>query len=703
MSTFSVRNLCVSLATCSLTLTLFNSAALADGGITYTDIAATPSSSGLAYDRTPSMRDSIFEQIKAQPQYDLSTDLVVTPLKSRGAPGIAVFDYDGDGDQDIYVTNGPGTPNSLFENQLTQTGQPTFIDAGSYASADLTAQDSNGVCVGDIDNDGDEDLYVLGSMEPNRLLENQGDGTFVDITVASHAGAGSFEAVSCTMVDINNNGKLDIFIGNTFDMTAQFAIFAEPFLFNQTNQLLRNDGHNQFSDVSATSGVTITEGFNPASTSQPTITWAVTAFDYDGDGDQDLIQMDDQAAIPFSIFGVPGFQDRGFIQIFQNDGHGHFENMTEEAGTNVANQWMGVSVGDINCDGDIDLFGSTFGDYAALGFAPDYPNGLSPSRFITNNGDGTFSDTGTSIIGAGGIGVFGWGTSMFDYDNDGDLDVIYHGGMDLGPYVDASNPGVVLQNQGQCSGTFEFDAAATSATDHLLRIVHGVAVGDINNDGFDDIISVSNANTPNTLFPLLPYPTGAQSTPFSAAGFIPTFFPTSSPGMLTYGGVRMPNGTLSVELSSGNANHSVQVTAMGTADILPHSCVNRSGIGAVVSFTPRHGQTVTRPVTGGSSYASTDSKVLTFGLGQKNKGDVEITWSGNVRNKLYNVKKGSRVRIPEIPCSYDDASLSSFGYTYCVASSLRKLERAGEITRHEKFRLYSSALRARREYSRNGH
>lgn len=690
MKKFTYRH-ALALFAASCLLTTQSAWAWAPQQITYDDIATFPAT-GLNYERVPSARDAIFEAIKQQPTYEFN-DVVLTPLKSRGAPGIALFDYDNDGDLDIYVTNGPGQPNSLFSNQIAETGTLTFVDVGATSGAGLTSQDSSGVCVGDIDNDGDEDMYVLGSSVPNALLENQGNGTFVDITSTSATALGNAGSVSCAMGDINGDGLLDIWVGNAFDMSFQAAIFVDPFAYNEHNHLLKNNGNNTFADISVSSGARNTTAFDPAADGQPTISWAVAMYDYDGDGDLDLIQGDDQAGIPFIVSGNPFAQDRGFIQIYQNDGQGNFTNKTLEAGTNRTGQWMGLALGDVNCDGNVDIFGSNFGDYTAEGLEPGYPIGRSTSRFLLSNGNGTFADPGNSLVD--GASVFGWGTSMFDYDNDGDLDIIYHGGMDLGPYVDVSNPGVMLENEGNCSGNFKYNAQATSSTNHYRRNVHGVAIGDLDEDGFDDVVSVANFDiTPTT--PIINVGLNYNS-PFDAAGFVPVFVPTATPGVFVFNNITFPNGSISVELSSANnRNKSAKIQLRGSVGTLPNGKVNRNGVGATVSFTPKNGNTVSRPMLAGSSYASTDSKTLTFGLGRKNKGTVEVTWPGNVKNRLYNVRKNDNVTIPEIPCSYDDSTITDHQYKQCVRTALNRLKQQGVISNRMKGKLLSSALRARR-------
>ena len=114
-----------------------------------------------------------------------AADVPLAPIKSRGAPGVALLDYDRDGDLDIYVTNGPGTPNSLYRNLVSERGEVRFKDVAERAGVDATDQDGTGTCFGDIDNDGDHDLLVLGYNEPHRLFENRGNGRFRDISAAS--------------------------------------------------------------------------------------------------------------------------------------------------------------------------------------------------------------------------------------------------------------------------------------------------------------------------------------------------------------------------------------------------------------------------------------------------------------------------------------------------------------------------------------
>ena len=655
--------------------------------ITFEDIAP---SLGIAYERVPSKTFEAVENFRTESLTSpkVMPDMAGYPVKPRGAPGVAILDYDRDGDLDIYVTNGPGAANALLSNQLEETGDLDFVDVALAAAADATDQDSTGVCFGDTDNDGDQDLYVLGRDEPNILFENDGRGGFIDITASAGVDGGALGSASCAFGDTNGDGLLDLFVANALEFSSMVGILVEPFALNHPNLLFLNQGGNRFADVSAASGIRDLAGV-PAETHD--LTWAVTMVDYDQDGDTDIVTASDQGTVPPA---AAGGVDRGFIRVFQNDGAGSFTDVTGRVGLLASpGAWMGLSIADLNHDGTLDIFGANIGNYM-LGYTLDHLT----SRHFLQDSDGSFTDTGAEPDLAS---VFGWGTAAFDYDNDGDPDIAYLGGMDLAFTIDSSNPGVVLKNDGSAEFTYDPEAlAGPSSANHGRRIDQGLAVGDLNRDGFVDLISVSNQDAPDPL-PLVTYQQFLEPPPFSSpfsplAAFVPLFAETSAgSGEFVRDDIGTPNGSLAIDINSGgNDNQWASVELLGTAGITTDGRVNRDGIGAVVAFKPSGMPEALMPVLGGSSYASQNSLVLNFGLGKTSVGQLDVLWPGGVRNRLHDVRQSERIRFPEIPCSYADPALSLQDYESCLGRALGELLDAGVIDDGQKSRLQRSALMA---------
>ncbi len=663
--------------------------------VTFEDIA-TEIEITYQHSGNPAAKD-LFEQL-TQKSVITPQDLAATPFFFSGTPGVVMFDYDGDDDLDLYVTNGPGTSNSLYSNQWQETGQLTFVDVAEQAGVTATEQHSSGVSYGDIDNDGDHDLLVLGVGQPNRLFENQGDGTFIDITEQSGISGDNKSSSSASMGDVNGDGLLDIVIANTFSNWAdQSPLFTVPFDRNEHNQLFLNTGDNNFVDASTTSGIQNLTGFPEEEAGSASITWTIAMVDYDLDGDVDIIHGDDQGTIPPAELGGV---DRGLLHVLQNDGTGNFTDVNVELNLNIPGAWMGLSFGDFNADGIMDIFGSNLGDYTGLPpgegrpsmFPYEVPRGLMSSQWFLGQEDGTFQAPGVGDLIAT---PFGWGTSAPDYDNDGDTDIIFYGGLEAGLVIDASNPGAILQNDG--TGNFAYDANALANTaSHTFRNDKGVAVGDLNQDGFVDIVSVSDFNVPETS-PVERYPVDSGS-PFDETGvFIPVFNPVGNPEDMTFqwSGVEPQPGTVAVELNSAdNSNNWVEVQLMGTAGITTNSRVNNDGIGSVVSFTPEDGQTVMQPILGGSSFLSQHSLAANFGLGAEESGTIEVLWPGGVRNRLYDVEKFERIVFPEIPVSFDDHFDSFEDYYTQVNEAVSELVASEVLTFSEGERYLSSAVRA---------
>ena len=656
----------------------------------FKDIAKS-SDSGIDYRRTKSNNHYIWEPLKKKNTVS-PFDFAYSPMKSHGAPGVAILDYDSDGDFDVYVTNGPGTPNSLYSNQLKE-GQPLkFVDVSNLSGVDSTEMDSSGVCSGDLDNDGDSDLYVLGAGESNKLYINNNNGTFTDVTNMSDIGGRDSYSSGCSMGDVNGDGLLDIVVANTSQTWDNvLAVHIVPFDLNDHNQLFLNLGGHLFKDISKESGIEQLAGFPEEYEGSAGLTWAIAMVDYDKDSDIDIITADDQGGYPFA---ENGGIDKGIIHVFQNDGTGKFTDVTVQAGMNLPGDWMGLSFGDLNSDGNLDMFISNLGDYMNAEFGP-YNVGQMSSRWFLGNSDLTFTAQEIKDTDAT---VFGWGTVMADIDNDSDTDIIYHGGMNAGIMIDASNSGVILENDG--SGKFNYNSVALSKSGHNKRGVQGLAQADLNNDGFIDLVSVSNMNIPENIT-LLPYSANWGSSFDDNAMFFPNF-KSIGPMEYSWNGVEYDNGTLSIDINNGeNQNNSVSVELIGTSGLLKRGKSNRDGIGALVSFSPIGKKTTIKPVIAGSSYASQNSLLAHFGLGNSKYGRVEVLWPGGTRNRVSGVRQGEKIQVPEIPCSYSAQWKNILKYNRCVVKSLVKLIKMDvfdEQNRYEKYRniyrLYNSAIKA---------
>jgi enediyne biosynthesis protein E4 len=401
--------------------------------------------------------------------------------------GVAIFDYDNDGWPDIFLVNGTrleGFPsgaapsNYLYRNNHDGTFTDVTLEAG------LTATGwGQGVCVGDYDNDGWEDLYVT-YYGKNRLYHNQG-GVFTEVAEkAGVAGSGKAWGSGCAFVDYDRDGKLDLIVTNYVDFDLSTApapgqratclwkgvpVMCGPRgLPGAKNILYHNKGDGTFEDVTTRAHIDRTDGHYSLS---------VSTLDFDEDGWPDIyVACDSTPSILYR-----NNHDGTFTDVAVTAGAAFNEDGREQAG-------MGTTVADFNGDGHLDIFKTNFSD--------------DTSTLYRNNGDGTFTDA-TSVAGLGLYTQYlGWGAMFFDFDNDGWPDLILANGH-VYPEVDSQHlgssykePRILYHNNGD--GTFSDISASAGSGITTPASSRGLAVGDLWNDGRVSAV-VSNMNAPASL------------------------------------------------------------------------------------------------------------------------------------------------------------------------------------------------------------
>jgi len=404
--------------------------------------------------------------------------------------GIAFFDYDQDGWLDVFQVNATTLDHFSQGREPTchlyhNNRDGTFTDVTAKAGLAKTGW-GQGVCVGDYDNDGWDDLFVT-SWGQNTLYRNNGDGTFADVTekagLLQHGSRPRWNN-GCSFLDYDKDGHLDLFVANYVDVdlsqlpkpgTGQYCLWkgvpvmcGPRGLPRATNLLYRNNGDGTFTDVTEKAGILKTAGH-----------YCFTALtgDFDNDGWPDIyVACDSTPSILYH-----NNHDGTFTDIALSAGCALNEDGQQQAG-------MGAAAGDYNCDGWLDIFKTNFSDDTC--------------SLYRNNGDGTFADATFSA----GMGLntryLGWGCGFVDLDNDGWLDVfVAHGhvypeveraGIDV-PYKE---PKIVYRNLR--NGRFEEVSARAGPGVSLLRSARGVAFGDFDNDGDIDVV-INNVNDVPTL------------------------------------------------------------------------------------------------------------------------------------------------------------------------------------------------------------
>jgi enediyne biosynthesis protein E4 len=533
-------------------------------------------------------------------------------IEASGA-GSAFVDYDNDGWLDIYLPNGStldvlrGRGRSPSAALYRNNRNGTFTDVTVKAGV-ANERWGQGVCSGDFDNDGWQDLYVT-NFGKNRLYRNNRDGTFTDIAEKAGVTLGNWSA-GCAFGDYNGDGHLDLFVSGYVDldldnlpppasakagelgverageresgrdkqqpatknegMGASFVsgagycqyrgqrVMCGPRgLKGAEDHLFRNNGDGTFTEVSEKAGVDDKSGYYG---------FGVAWFDFDDDGRLDLTVANDS---------TPSY-------LYRNKGDGTFENVSYASGVALNENGreqagMGVAVGDYDGDGRDDLHRTNFSDDSNV--------------LYHNDGGGNFTET-TFQAGLGEVSIpfLGWGTNFFDYDHDGWLDLLVANGH-VYPSVDATDWGTSYKQRlllfRNVKGKFYDVGSSAGEALNVLRPTRGSAIGDFDNDGDLDIL-LNNID--------------------------------DAPALLRNDG-------------GHKAGHWLEVKLIGDTS---RGCP-RDAIGSIV-FCTANGRRLRGEVASGRSYNSQSDLRVHFGLGAATRVDkLEVRWAGG-KTVEYEVK-----------------------------------------------------------------
>jgi enediyne biosynthesis protein E4 len=412
-------------------------------------------------------------------------------IEAKGGGGAAWVDYNNDGFPDLFLVNGStfehwkrgdSPPSRLYRNN----GDGTFTDVTSGSGLDHTGW-GMGVCVGDYDNDGYDDLYVT-YYGGNVLYHNNGNGTFTDVT--GKAGVrGHGWGMGCAFGDYDNDGRLDLYVANYLDVDINhlgepgsapnctyrgIATFCGPRgLPGGRDILFHNNGNGTFTDVTEKAGIDRDKYYGLG------VVWG----DYDKDGRPDIYVANDST--PSSLYHNNG--DGAFTDVGVPAGVAYSGEGQEQAG-------MGTDFGDYDNDGWPDLVKGNFSD--------------DTKNLYHNNGDGTFTDS-TYVAGLGDVGWLftTFGAKFLDYDNDGWKDVILANGQ-VFPQIDRHQTGItyaerklLFHNRGPGQDGVKFDEVGLRSGPGFAvkKVSRGLAVADYDNDGDVEILVTNMNDSPDLL------------------------------------------------------------------------------------------------------------------------------------------------------------------------------------------------------------
>lgn len=502
--------------------------------------------------------------------------------------GAAVIDIDNDGWEDLFIAGGANT-DRLYRNNGDGTFANVLVGSGLEVMADILTM---GAIAGDIDNDGDKDLFVstrspnsdLGAYVPNYLFLSNGDGTFTDVSATSNINRDIAFSTSATFGDINNDGFLDIYVGNFLGKPVDEILGPDGFPISgghpgSDNFLYLNNGDLTFTNIAEEVGIT-----------NGGTAWSVTFSDYDNDHDVDLHIAND-----FGMFVNPN-------ALYRNNGDGTFTDVSIESNTNISMLGMGLAIGDYNEDGWLDY----------------YVTNMNTNVLLKNSQDGSFQDV-TSGSGCedsgwlimnqstgeeGFVAAVGWGANFFDYDHDSYLDLFVANGSlnpmsEGGTTIDTSyNLNTLYRNRGDGG----FDWIEDSGVGHETR-ARGSVCFDYDRDGDLDMLVVVQKNHEG-------------------------YTCVSEPRILLY------------RNDNDNSNNWLKVKTIGVEQ-------NYDGMGARIKIKMGE-RSLIREVDGGSSHISSNSSLVHFGIGQMEQIDeLQVTWLGGKTQTFTNIPINQTVVITE--------------------------------------------------------